>query len=518
MNSIQPNTLLPILIFAPAVIGLLLALVFPTIPRPWRDGIIQKIGLATAVISLLAGFWLAWQFDTTQQGFQFVTNLSFGAGTIIPMTFSFGLDGLSLTLIILTAFLIVLALLSGEQSLHQRKSGFVISLLILESFLLGVFGTLDIFLLYVFFEAMLIPMFIVIGIWGGENRTYAAFKFFLYTLAGSVLMLVALIYLYQQAGTSNLPDLLAYVQQNPIALNIQRLLWFAFFASFAVKVPLWPFHTWLPDAHVQAPTGGSVLLAGIQLKMGAYGFLRLSMPLLPQASQDLAWVLAGLAIISIIYTSLIALAQQDMKKLIAYSSVAHMGVVILGMAANNLFSLQGAITQMISHGLTAAALFLCVGVLYDRFHTRDIASLGGLVRKMPCFSLFFLFFVMASIGLPGTSGFVGEFLALMGSYRASPLLALLAGTGTILGAWYSLRLYRNVMLGDANHPDTALATDLRPREAVMLTMLAVAVLWIGLQPNALLHVLEGASQTVLSYSSGLTPQLFPKVSLPVAFP
>ncbi|MFN8820025.1 MAG: NuoM family protein, partial [Holosporaceae bacterium] len=304
MNSIQPNTLLPTLIFAPAVIGLLLALVFPTIPRPWREGVIQKIGLATAVISLLAGFWLAWQFDTTQQGFQFVTNLSFGAGTIIPMTFSFGLDGLSLTLIILTAFLIVLALLSGEQSLHQRKSGFVISLLILESFLLGVFGTLDIFLLYVFFEAMLIPMFIVIGIWGGENRTYAAFKFFLYTLAGSVLMLVALIYLYQQAGTSNLPDLLAYVQQNPIALNIQRLLWLAFFASFAVKVPLWPFHTWLPDAHVQAPTGGSVLLAGIQLKMGAYGFLRLSMPLLPQASQDLAWVLAGLAIISIIYTSL----------------------------------------------------------------------------------------------------------------------------------------------------------------------------------------------------------------------
>jgi NADH-quinone oxidoreductase subunit M len=502
LTALTAEILLKLLVFGPAAVALVLALLAPCVRQlECRDWVVQKIGLLAVVASLVVSASLSVMFVVDRSGFQFVSRIGFN----LPFELSFGLDGLSLTLVLLTNFLILLTLISGENSIKQRRSAFVISVLFLQSFLLAVFCTLDIFLLYVFFEAMLIPMFVIIGIWGGENRTYAAFKFFLYTLAGSVLMLLALIYLYQLAGTSFLPELFASDRIAAIPAHVQRLLWFAFFASFAVKIPLWPFHTWLPDAHVQAPTGGSVLLAGIQLKLGAYGFLRLAMPLLPQATQQLAWVLALLAIISIIYASLVALAQQDMKKLIAYSSVAHMGIVVLGLVANNLYGLQGAMVQMISHGLSSAALFLCVGVVYDRLHSRDIASLGGLIPRMPIFGFFFLLFVMTGIGLPGTSGFVGEFLVLLGAFKAQPVLAVLAGTGTILGAWYSLRLYRGVMLGDAHHPETDQVQDLNGREITMFSLLAVGVLYLGIQPQGVLDLLQVPSNFLVGKAAGLPP-------------
>lgn len=348
--------------------------------------------------------------------------------------------------------------------------------------MIGTFAAQDIFLFYIMFEAGLIPMYLIIGVWGGDNRIYASYKFFLYTLLGSVLMLVAMFWMVNEAGTSDIPTLMQY----PFPEGAQTWLWLAFFASFAVKVPMWPFHTWLPDAHVQAPTAGSVILAGVLLKLGGYGFIRFSLPMFPEASADFAWFVFALSMVAVIYTSLVALVQADMKKLIAYSSVAHMAIVTVGLFAFNVQGLEGAMIVMLSHGLVSGALFLCVGVIYDRLHTREIERYGGLSINMPYYAIFFLLFTMASIGLPGTSGFVGEFLSLAGIYQTSSLVALISTTGIILGAAYMLYLYRRVAFGAQKNEDAASMADITPREWIMMTPIAAVVLWMGVYPESFL--------------------------------
>jgi NADH-quinone oxidoreductase subunit M len=370
----------------------------------------------------------------------------------------------------------------------MRVREFILAFLVLESFIIGVFCALDAMLFYVFFEGMLIPMFLIVGIWGGSNRIYAAYKFFLYTLLGSVLFLLAIITLYYQLGTTSIPELM---EKAPLLdANIQYWLWLAMFASFAVKVPMWPVHTWLPDAHVQAPTAGSVILAGVLLKMGGYGFLRFSLPMLPDASHELAFLVLGLSIVAVVYTSLVALVQLDMKKLIAYSSVAHMGFVTAGLFAFNTQGIEGAMVQMISHGLVSSALFICVGVVYDRVHSREIARYGGLAKIMPIYAIAFMFFTMASVGLPGTSGFVGEFLILLGTYLYSSWVAFFMATGLVLGATYALMLYRKVIFGDLIKSELKKLTDLDLREKVMFGVLGVAVLWLGIYPAPLLDMMH----------------------------
>ena len=354
--------------------------------------------------------------------------------------------------------------------------------LFMEVLMIGTFAAQDLFLFYVFFEAGLIPMYLIIGVWGGDNRIYASYKFFLYTLFGSVLMLIAMFWMVAQAGTSDIPTLMQY----GFPVQAQTWLWLAFFASFAVKVPMWPMHTWLPDAHVQAPTAGSVILAGVLLKLGGYGFIRFSLPMFPEASAEWAWLVFALSMIAVVYTSLVALVQSDMKKLIAYSSVAHMAIVTVGLFAFNVQGLEGAMIVMLSHGLVSGALFLCVGVIYDRLHTREIARYGGLAINMPYYALFFLLFTMASIGLPGTSGFVGEFLALAGIYQASSLVALISTTGIILGAAYMLYLYRRVAFGGQVNADAAAMSDISARECAMMAPIAAAVLWMGVYPESFL--------------------------------
>jgi NADH-quinone oxidoreductase subunit M len=352
----------------------------------------------------------------------------------------------------------------------------------MEVLMIGVFSAQDIFLFYIFFEAGLIPMYLIIGIWGGAERIYASYKFFLYTLLGSVLMLIAMLWMVREAGSTSIPVLMAY-DFDP---GIQTWLWLAFFASFAVKMPMWPVHTWLPDAHVQAPTAGSVILAGVLLKMGGYGFIRFSLPMFPEASAELAWLVFGLSMVAVVYTSLVALVQSDMKKLIAYSSVAHMAIVTAGLFAFNTQGIEGAMMVMLGHGLVSGALFLCVGVIYDRLHTREIARYGGLANNMPKYALFFMVFTMASVGLPGTSNFVGELLSLVGVYQASSWVALICTTGIILGAAYMLYLYRRVIYGPLDKPDVAAMRDLSAREVLLLVPIALAVLWMGVYPESFL--------------------------------
>jgi NADH-quinone oxidoreductase subunit M len=379
---------------------------------------------------------------------------------------------------------------------------YMAAFLLMEALMIGVFSAQDLFLFYIFFEAGLIPMYLIIGIWGGAERIYASYKFFLYTLFGSVLMLIAMLWMAQEAGTTFIPTLMEY--DFPVAA--QSWLWLAFFASFAVKMPMWPVHTWLPDAHVQAPTAGSVILAGVLLKMGGYGFIRFSLPMFPQASADLVWVIFGLSMVAVVVTSLIALVQHDMKKLIAYSSVAHMAFVTIGLFAFNRQGIEGAMMVMLSHGLVSGALFLCVGVIYDRLHTREIDRYGGLSNNMPKYALFFMLFTMASVGLPGTSGFVGEFLALVGAYGANSWVAAVATTGIILGAAYMLYLYRRVVFGTASNPDAGAMLDLSAREFLLLAPIAAVVLWMGVYPESFMAPMRRDIGTLLARIAPSQPE------------
>ena len=436
---------------------------------------IRNVALLTTVFTFLLSLLIWIGFDNSEPGFQMVEKTGWlGSG----ISYHMGVDGISMLFVILTTFLMPLCILASWVSIDKRVKEYMIAFLVLETLMIGVFCALDIVLFYVFFEAGLIPMFIIIGVWGGKRRVYASFKFFLYTLLGSVLMLLAIMAMYWQAGTTDIPTLL----RHGFPVEMQKWAWFAFFASFAVKMPMWPVHTWLPDAHVEAPTAGSVILAAILLKMGGYGFLRFSLPMFPVASADFAPFIFALSVVAIIYTSLVALMQEDMKKLIAYSSVAHMGYVTMGIFAMNQEGIQGSLFQMLSHGLVSGALFLCVGVIYDRMHTREIAAYGGLVNNMPKYAVAFMIFTMANVGLPGTSGFVGEFLTLLGVFRVNTWVALFATTGVILSACYALWLYRKVIFGALTKESLEGLLDLSPREKAILYPLIVLVIFFGVYP------------------------------------
>jgi len=477
--------LLSVLILLPLLGALLIALT----SRPNADAAEAKyIALFTTLVTFAVSLVLWVGFDITSPEFQFVEKHEWFAGAGIG--YYLGIDGISLFLVLLTTFLMPICVLCSWRSVEHRIRAFMINFLILEAMVIGVFCALDAIMFYLFFEGMLIPMYLIIGIWGGNRRIYAAYKFFLYTLAGSVLFLVAILYMYGQFGTTSIPDLMA--KGPTLGLNVQQWLFLAMLASFAVKVPMWPVHTWLPDAHVQAPTAGSVILAGILLKMGGYGFLRFSLPMLPEASHYFAPLMFGLSIVAVIYTSLVALVQQDMKKLIAYSSVAHMGFVTIGIFTFNLYGLQGAMVQMLSHGLVSGALFLCVGVVYDRMHTREIASYGGVVTVMPRYAAIFMFFTMASIGLPSTSGFVGEFLVLLGAFAANVWVAALAATGVVLGAAYALWLYARVTFGEVKNEEVTHMPDVTGRELTIFIPIILLVLWMGIYPVSFLRGMEPA--------------------------
>ena len=437
------------------------------------------IALWATVINFAISLLLVARFDPSQAGFQFVEEGSWLASTI---GYKMGVDGISLPFVILTTALMPFCIIASWKSVTNRVPAYMMAFLVLESLMIGTFSALDLVLFYLFFEGGLIPMFLIIGVWGGPRRVYASFKFFLYTLLGSVLMLLAIMALYWNAGTTDIPTLMT----TAVPRSLQTWAWLAFFASFAVKMPMWPVHTWLPDAHVQAPTAGSVILAGVLLKMGGYGFIRFSLPMFPEASAQFAWLIYGLSMAAVVITSLIALVQHDMKKLIAYSSVAHMAIVTVGLFAFNPQGLEGSMIVMLSHGLVSGALFLAVGVIYDRLHTREIDRYGGLSVNMPYYALFLMLFTMASVGLPGTSGFVGEFLSLAGIYQVSSWVALISTTGIILGAAYMLYLYRRVAFGEQKNADAAAMPDLSAREWLMMVPLAAAVLWMGVYPESFL--------------------------------
>ena len=442
---------------------------------------VRHVALWTTVLVFLISLVLWAKFDHAAPGFQFVEQAAWLGGTV---AYKMGVDGISTPFIILTAFLMPFCILASWTSITHRVKEYMIAFLVLETLMIGVFCALDMVLFYLFFEAGLIPMFLIIGIWGGKRRVYASFKFFLYTLLGSLLMLVGILAMYGTAGTTDIVALLAY----RFPADMQWWLWLGFFASFAVKMPMWPVHTWLPDAHVEAPTAGSVILAGILLKMGGYGFLRGSLPMVPLASEYFAPFVFTLSVVAIIYTSLVALMQEDIKKLIAYSSVAHMGFVTMGIFAMNPQGVQGAVFQMVSHGIVSGALFLCVGVVYDRMHTREIAAFGGLVNRMPWYAAAFMVFTMANVGLPGTSGFVGEFLTLMGAFQANTWVAFFATTGVILSAGYGLWLYRKVVFGEMNKPALEGIADLNRREIAILAPLVALTVMFGVWPAPILDM------------------------------
>jgi len=439
--------------------------------------------LATFLISLL--LWI--RFDPTKAGFQFEEKVAWVPA--LNIGYHAGIDGISLFFVLLSTLLTPICILASWESVKVRVKEYMIAFLVLETFMVGMFCALDLTLFYIFFEGVLIPMFLIIGVWGGKRRVYAAFKFFLYTLLGSVLMLLAIIAVYWQVGTTDLPTVM---EKLDLPFTWQCWLWLAFFASFAVKVPMWPVHTWLPDAHVEAPTAGSVILAGVLLKMGGYGFLRFSIPLFPEATQYFAPLVFALSIVAVIYTSLVALVQEDMKKLIAYSSVAHMGFVTIGAFVMNMQGVQGSIFQMLSHGIVSAALFLCVGVVYDRMHTREIAAYGGLVHRMPRYAFTFLFFTLASVGLPGLSGFVGEFLVLLGAFKANTWVAFLAATSLILGAAYALWLYRKIVFGELTKDSLKGILDMNGREIAIFLPLVLLTIWMGVYPNSFLDPMAPA--------------------------
>lgn len=446
----------------------------------------RNVALLTTLLTFVLSVFLVYEYKPNAPGYQFVENTHWIRNFNIK--YHMGVDGISILFVLLSTFLTPLCILASWETIQTRVKEYMIAFLALETFMVGMFCSLDLVLFYVFFEGVLIPMFLIIGIWGGARRIYSAFKFFLYTLLGSVLMLIAIIAIYTQTQTTDM----AVVAQHAFSPVYQKWLWLAFFASFAVKVPMWPVHTWLPDAHVEAPTAGSVILAGVLLKMGGYGFLRFSLPLFPDACVYFTPFVMTLSVIAIIYTSLVALVQTDMKKLIAYSSVAHMGFVTLGIFTFTSHGLSGAMIQMLSHGIVSAALFLCVGIVYDRLHTREITRYGGLVANMPTYAIVFMIFTLASVGLPGTSGFVGEFLVLLGTFRVDTISATLAASGMVLGAAYALWLYRRVIYGKLVHADLKGLKDLSTREIAIMLPLIVIVFWMGIFPKTFLNIIEPA--------------------------
>ena len=499
--------ILPILVAIP-ILGALFLAVMSRLTR--ADGYEQmernapRTALLVSLIVLILSIVLVFDFDASNPAMQFEDQAAWLGGGI---DFRMGVDGISVLFILLTAFLPPLCILASQVSVKERLTDYMIAFLILEALMIGVFCALDLILFYIFFEAVLIPMFIIIGVWGGKDRVYASYKFFLYTLLGSVLMLAAILYLYAQSGVQfgEATTDMVKLRELDISSNIQAWLWLAFFASFAVKMPMWPVHTWLPDAHVQAPTAGSVILAGILLKLGGYGFLRFSLPYFPDASLAFAPIVFLLSVIAIIYTSLVAYRQNDMKKLIAYSSVAHMGFVTMGIFTFNLQGIQGGLFQMISHGLVSGALFFCVGVVYDRMHTREIAFYGGLVKRMPIFAGFFLLFTMANVGLPGTSGFVGEILTMIGAYQVNPWVAAGAALGMILSAMYALHLYRETVFGEQVNEKLDAITDVTGREALILGLLAIFTILLGVYPALVTDITEPAvAQLIADFNADLS--------------
>ena len=449
------------------------------------------VALLTTVATFLVSLVVWAQFDTSTAEFQFVERQAWLADGI---SYAMGVDGISLLFIVLSAFLLPVCVLASWEAITTRVREYMIAFLVLETMMIGVFCALDFVLFYLFFEGGLIPMFLIIGVWGGGRRIYSSFKFFLYTLLGSVLLLLALIFMYFETGTTDIPTLMSHGFDSAV----QKWLFLAMFASFAVKMPMWPVHTWLPDAHVDAPTAGSVILAGVLLKMGGYGFLRFSLPMLPEASEFFAPLVFTLSIVAVVYTSLVALMQEDMKKLIAYSSVAHMGFVTIGIFTFNTQGIEGGIVQMLSHGIVSAALFLCVGVIYDRMHTREIDRYGGLVHRMPVYAFTFMVFTMASIGLPGTAGFVGEVLVLVGAFAANTWVAFFAATGVILGAAYMLWLYRRVVFGELVKDDLKNILDMNRREILYFAPLLAATIFMGVYPEPFLEVIRESVANLLA--------------------
>jgi len=479
------------------LVGVLLIALFKQDEAGARNA--RWVALWTTLITFAVSLNLVWRFDAGSSEFQFVEKHPWLGGY---GTYHMGVDGISLPLVILTTAIMPLCIAASWRAITVRVREYMIAFLVLETLMVGTFSALDLVLFYLFFEGGLIPMFLIIGVWGGPRRVYASFKFFLYTLLGSVLMLLAIMAMYWEAGTTDI----AVLVRHAFPQNMQPWLWFAFFASFAVKMPMWPVHTWLPDAHVEAPTAGSVILAAILLKMGGYGFLRFSLPMFPHASADFAPFVFTLSVIAIVYTSLVALVQEDMKKLIAYSSVAHMGFVTMGIFAATAQGIAGGIFQMVSHGVVSSALFLSVGVVYDRMHSREISTYGGLVNRMPVYAAVFLLFTLANIGLPGTSGFVGEFLALLGTFRVNVTVATLATLGVILSACYALWLYRKVIFGKLEKPSLAHITDMGWREIAIFAPLVVLTLWLGFYPKPVLDMSAASVAALLdNYQHALGP-------------
>ena len=491
MNFASSSPILSIVTFLPLAGAIFIAFLSPQAHQN-----IRYAALWTTLLTFIVALMIWSEFDKSSAAFQFVEDRAW----LGPLKYKMGVDGISVLFIVLTAFLMPIAVIASWESVDTRVKEYMIAFLVLESLMIGVFCALDLLLFYIFFEGGLIPMFLIIGVWGGQQRVYASFKFFLYTLLGSVLMLLAMLAMYWHAGTTDIPTLMT----TKFPPDMQWWLWLAFFASFAVKMPMWPVHTWLPDAHVEAPTAGSVILAAILLKMGGYGFLRFSLPMFPLASQELAPLVFALSIIAIVATSLVALVQEDMKKLIAYSSVAHMGFVTMGIFTATAQGIDGAIFLMLSHGLVSAALFLCVGIVYDRMHTREIAAYGGIVERMPVYAACLMVFTMANVGLPGTSGFVGEFLTLVGAFKVNTWLAILATTGMILSAAYALWLYRRVIFGALEKARLKGLEDLNWREVGIVAPLVALVILFGFYPAPLLDVFAtSVAKLVAGYEAAI---------------
>ena len=487
----QSWNLLSIVTFFP-LLGALFILISPQQEKEISERNSKSLALWTSIITFLVSLLLLYGFDSGDPSYQFYERIEIANGL---MTYQMGVDGISILFVMLTTFLMPFCILASWNSVKDRVQSFMISFLVLETLIIGTFCSLDIILFYLFFESVLIPMFIIIGVWGGERKVYSAFKFFLYTLLGSVLMLAAIIFLYTSTGST---ELIIISENFDTKSSSQYFLWLAFFCSFAVKLPMWPVHTWLPDAHVEAPTSGSVILAAVLLKMGGYGFLRFSLPLFPEASHYFAPFIFTLSLIAITYTSLVAYVQEDIKKLIAYSSVAHMGFVTLGIFTFSTQGIEGSIYQMLSHGLISAALFFCVGIIYDRLHTRKIKNYGGLVSIMPNFAVFFMLFTMANVALPGTSGFVGEFLTVIAAFSISKIVAFFAATGVILSAVYGLFLYKNVVFGKITNETIELLNDLSVREKIILFPLAVLIIFFGIFPSPVLDLISESSNNLVA--------------------
>ena len=481
---------LSLAIWTPIIVGAVLL----ALGRESQAQLVRWIALLGSLVSLLVTLPLYTGFRLGTAEMQFVEKTPWISR--FNVNYYLGVDGISLWFVLLTAFITVIVVIAGWQVIQRKVNQYMAAFLILSGLMIGVFAALDGILFYVFFEATLIPMYLIIGIWGGPRKIYAAFKFFLYTLLGSMLMLVAFIYLYAVSGGSF--DVLTW-HKLPLSATAQTLLFFAMFAAFAVKVPMWPVHTWLPDAHVEAPTGGSVVLAAIMLKLGAYGFVRFSMPILPDASREWAWLMIALSLIAVIYIGLVALVQQDMKKLVAYSSVAHMGFVTMGFFVFNDLGVTGGLVQMIAHGFVSGAMFLCIGVLYDRVHSREISSYGGVANSMPRFGAFALLFFMANCGLPGTAGFIGEWMVILAAVRANFWLGLLLATALITGAGYSLWMFKRVYFGAVANDEVRAMRDINAREFLVLALLAVAVLWMGLYPKPFTDVMDASVTNLLQH-------------------